>query len=45
MFHLVTECNRLGTPRGFSNEIWGAYAYIARVTHYSYRAALSTKYR
>jgi hypothetical protein len=35
MFHLVTDCNRLGTSRGFFNEIWVASACIARITGYS----------
>ena len=32
---LGTDCNRLGTSRGFFNEIWVASACIARITGYS----------
>jgi len=31
MFHLATECNRLGISPGFFNEIWVGSAGIARV--------------
>ena len=32
---LGTDCNRLGTSRGFFNEIWVASACIARITRHS----------
>jgi len=37
MFHLATECNRLGTSRVFLNEIWVGSACFARVRRDSER--------